>query len=246
MVIYKTTNLINGKYYTGKNATNNPKYLGSGIKLERAIKKYGKENFKREILEDSIQTTELLNEREIYWIKELNATDDSVGYNIALGGDGGDLITNHPNKNEVLKNIRAANEKTARNPETRRKKSEASKRLWENENHRKLISEKMKGRKITWKDKIGATNKKKYAENPPVITEETKQKLRDKMTGHEFKSYSPDVEARICELYSECGPKRMSKKLSNEGVEISPYKIITILKKHKIYQKGRKKRPELK
>ena len=39
MVIYKTTNLINGKYYIGKDIHNNPKYLGSGIALRKAIEK---------------------------------------------------------------------------------------------------------------------------------------------------------------------------------------------------------------
>jgi len=45
--IYKTTNLINGKIYIGQSFKHNCKYLGSGIFLKRAIKKYGIENFRR-------------------------------------------------------------------------------------------------------------------------------------------------------------------------------------------------------
>jgi hypothetical protein len=30
MIIYKTTNLINGRFYVGSDKYNNPKYLGSG------------------------------------------------------------------------------------------------------------------------------------------------------------------------------------------------------------------------
>lgn len=89
MIIYKTTNEINGKFYVGKDTFNNPNYLGSGIKLKRAIKKYGRCNFKKEIIEycDSLLK---LNEREIYWINKLNSI--KCGYNISEGGDGGNTI----------------------------------------------------------------------------------------------------------------------------------------------------------
>ena len=54
MYIYKTTNLINGKIYIGQSIRKFSKsYLGSGVKILNAIKKYGKENFKVEILEDN-------------------------------------------------------------------------------------------------------------------------------------------------------------------------------------------------
>ena len=47
-----TTNLINNKKYIGMHyGSEDDDYLGSGKLLTRAIKKYGKENFKREILE---------------------------------------------------------------------------------------------------------------------------------------------------------------------------------------------------
>ena len=50
--VYITTNKINGKFYIGKHSTDNlnDNYLGSGIMLNKAIKKYGKEKFKQRIL----------------------------------------------------------------------------------------------------------------------------------------------------------------------------------------------------
>ena len=44
MVIYKTTNLVNGKSYVGMDSKNDPNYLGSGKLLKRAVKKYGRES----------------------------------------------------------------------------------------------------------------------------------------------------------------------------------------------------------
>ncbi len=42
MIIYITTNLLNGKKYIGKDEKNNPSYLGSGKLLKLAINKHGK------------------------------------------------------------------------------------------------------------------------------------------------------------------------------------------------------------
>ena len=67
MIIYKTTNLINGKIYIGQDSKNDPKYIGSGYLLIKSIKKYGKNNFKKEILE-ICQNKFDLNIREIFWI----------------------------------------------------------------------------------------------------------------------------------------------------------------------------------
>ena len=100
-IIYKTTNRINGKIYVGQDKNCNPNYKGSGILLHRAISKYGWDNFVKETLE-VCQSKEELNLREQFWIKELNARDKTVGYNISAGGSGGDTISSHPDKHLII------------------------------------------------------------------------------------------------------------------------------------------------
>ena len=93
--IYITTNLINQKRYIGKHHGElDDDYLGSGTLLKRAIEKYGKQNFKKDILYISQSDQEnSLKEKE--FIKAFNATTDPSFYNIHEGGDGGNTIAGY-------------------------------------------------------------------------------------------------------------------------------------------------------
>lgn len=90
-ILYKTTNLINGKYYFGVHHLNpNYKYdyyLGSGSMLRRAIKKYGRLSFLREDLE-YFETQEEAYAREAEIVTEALVTDPMC-YNEKMGGKGG-------------------------------------------------------------------------------------------------------------------------------------------------------------
>lgn len=88
MIVYITTNIINGKKYIGKDVANRKYYLGSGKALRLAISKYGKENFIKEILAE-VSTQEELMEMEKYYIDYYNACNSVLFYNIAQGGLGG-------------------------------------------------------------------------------------------------------------------------------------------------------------
>ena len=100
-LVYKTTNLVNGKIYIGKHETDNldDGYLGSGNLLRRAIKKYGEENFKREILFEC-STIEEMNAKEAELVNEEFLKRDDV-YNIKLGGNGGFDYINETHRNTV-------------------------------------------------------------------------------------------------------------------------------------------------
>ncbi len=85
--LYKTTNLMNNKYYYGIHSTNNLEdgYLGSGTYLKRSIRKYGKDNFKREIIK-MFDTREELVQAEIEIITE-DILRDSQNMNCQFGGE---------------------------------------------------------------------------------------------------------------------------------------------------------------
>jgi len=89
MYIYKITCLINNKIYIGqciKNKEKTKNYFGSGYIISKAINKYGKDKFKKEILFECNNINEL-NDAEIYYIKKYNSTNKSIGYNIRSGGN---------------------------------------------------------------------------------------------------------------------------------------------------------------
>lgn len=87
--VYKTTNLINGKYYIGVHKTSNPydDYIGSGKYLKRAIEKYGRENFTKEII-DIFETPEEAFELESQLVT-FELIESKESYNLKEGGQGG-------------------------------------------------------------------------------------------------------------------------------------------------------------
>ena len=87
--IYKTTNLLNNRYYIGMHSTNNINdgYIGSGKKLRNSINKYGIENFTCEILEFLPDRNSLAN-REKELVNE-DILKDPQCMNLIIGGKGG-------------------------------------------------------------------------------------------------------------------------------------------------------------
>tara|TARA_R110000796_G_C14367699_1_gene413604 strand:+ start:54 stop:716 length:663 start_codon:yes stop_codon:yes gene_type:complete len=80
MVIYLTTNLTNGRKYIGKDRNNLKSYLGGGTGIRKAIKKYGRVNFKKEILE-TCSSIEELSIKEIEYLIKYDACNNPLFYN---------------------------------------------------------------------------------------------------------------------------------------------------------------------
>lgn len=88
-LIYQIRNKLNGMIYIGKHTTKrkNDSYMGSGLRIQYAIKKYGIENFEKTILFECASAEEM-NAKEAEIVNEDFIARDDV-YNIKLGGDGG-------------------------------------------------------------------------------------------------------------------------------------------------------------
>jgi len=153
-LIYKTTCSVNNKIYVGQHIQHETLsfdgYYGSGSALGLSIKKYGTSAFEREIIE--FAAPPYVNEREIFWIDCLSATDRDIGYNISKGGLGANYDIfglNNPNygnnwsdeQKEQLRQQRLGHKQSKETIEKRRLKNIGKKRsdVFVVENKRRMI-----------------------------------------------------------------------------------------------------------
>lgn len=113
-LVYKITCKINNKIYIGQTCqslhTRLLKHFSKEkenvqTKLYRAIKKYGKENFSIELIEE-VSSQEELNIREFYWINIYDAVSNGYNTKNSIGKCGGDTLSNHPLRESICEKIR--------------------------------------------------------------------------------------------------------------------------------------------
>lgn len=165
--IYKTTNLVNGKFYIGKHQTSNldDGYLGSGRILKKAIEKYGVDNFHKEILY-ICETEKQMNTLE----KILVVPDIETNYNLTKGGKGSFFYANKvctPEDKKIHQNRQIFLDKI--------KNDKEFKQIW---------IDNLKKAAIKSAPKNSATNKKRFAEGAvnPFKDKSHTQEYKDKMS----------------------------------------------------------------
>lgn len=227
MIIYKTTNLINGKIYVGRDAKNNPNYLGSGKHYKRAEKKYGKENFRKAIIDSDEDFNELCA-KEIFWVDFYDARNPIVGYNILPGGPAGGATRNGmKNSEEMNRKIGKANAIALTGkklPSEHKKKISAATKGENNPMYGKHHSEET--RQVLRIANSGKNNPMYGKNNPNAVAamiaarigkrlpEETKQKLRIASTGENNPQKRP--EQRIATSIRTSGQNNPMSKTNKE------------------------------
>lgn len=144
--VYITENLLSGRKYIGQKQGNfDPTYLGSGVAIKCAVRKYGKENFTVTVM-GYAKSRQELNDLERHYISTHDAAYDSSYYNIATGGD----AWGSPHSTETRMKIsqatqgRAAPNKGKPNPEARRRMREHN--PMHNPDVSQKVAQKLRGR----------------------------------------------------------------------------------------------------
>lgn len=211
--VYKTTDLTNGKIYVGQHKSDKfegDDYVGSGLIINNIKKKCLADNesinkrLKVELLEEAYDKEDL-DQKEKYWIMTLNAQDKDIGYNIAAGGNGGDILSclSDDEKKDRNEKISSALRGHTFDQKTLDKISEKAKQCWNDPEfvqRRKIIDEQK------WADPV---NKQKHLESVRKYHQENKDAVRKSLQQRQHQLWKDEgyrkkqSEARKTEEYQK-------------------------------------------
>src|SRR5208283_2017862 len=214
MIIYSATNINNNKIYIGQSQQSLEKRWKNHLRdynrndknthFYNAIRKYGTECWKVEVLEE-VNNIELLNEAEMKWIEHYDTFNRDKGYNSTSGGDNGYIMSEETkekikqalNTSETKEKIKEKRKLQIFTEETKEKMRQAH--LGENnhffgKNHTEEAKEK---NRIAHLGKTGKHH-----------SEETKEKMRQARLG---KKLTEETKQKISESKKNCVPWNKSK-----------------------------------
>ena len=200
--IYKITNKLNGKVYIGQSIDIDTRWrqhinAKDNYAIHNAIKKYGKENFKFEVLLECPE--DMLN----VWERDMIALYDCIspnGYNLTEGGEGYQCseetrlkmsrakkgIKKGPPSIETKKKISESNKGKHRSEEARLKMSNIRKGIPRSEEFKRKISNAQKGKYLSEEHKRKISESMKGKKHQPLSAEH-KRKLSDAKKGRHWK-----------------------------------------------------------
>ena len=155
--IYLITNKVNGKKYVGQSIDIERRWKShiiaskkSELLIYRAMRKYGIDNFDFSILEEC--SVDKLDEREIYWISELDTYNN--GYNMTIGGEGHSLYLDPKEREQKKKEVARRSGKKYRDSHKEERRELQRKYRKNNPDYVKKWEEKHKEeRTIMWRER---------------------------------------------------------------------------------------------
>lgn len=113
-IVYKTVNIITDQYYIGVHNDTDPSYFGSGVRIKRSVKKYGRKNFTRITLYDNLTEDAAFGlERSLLE----SCLTDPLCLNLGDGGKGGSNFKGKTHSEDTKRRISQANSRP-RGPKT--------------------------------------------------------------------------------------------------------------------------------
>jgi group I intron endonuclease len=192
-IVYKHTNLHNGKVYIGITSTDVKKRWGNGSGYLKtpvfwnAIQKYGWNSFSHEILFDNLSQEEA-EQKEIELIALYKSNHRDFGYNVQNGGS-----TSGKHSLETRMKISESNKGKSLSPEARERISNTLKGRKMPLEVRQKISDSLKGEKSYWYGKESPNKgrkatpeeiqRKSEAHKGKILSEETKHKISESLKG---------------------------------------------------------------
>ena len=212
--IYRITNIVNGKTYIGQHKYKelNDDYMGSGKLLYKAKKKYGIENFKKEILVFNVVKKEHADLLEKTFIaSERKKVGKKNCYNITDGGSGG----SGPISEETKRKMSESGKGKHLSEETKKKMSEAKKGKTFSKEHKKKMSEAHKGllKGKHWK-----------------LSDETKRKISEARKGRSSwikgKHHSEEVKRKMSEVHKGKKLLEETKRKISKSIKGKHWKLV--------------------
>ena len=191
--LYKITNLVNGKIYIGVHRTENldDGYMGSGASIKAAIKKHGRDNFNKEILQ-LFDNEEAMFEAEAFIVNSDFVTSSET-YNLITGGLGGSS-ENGKFIGSWYRNKMATDPEF--NAEMCKRISERSKRL---EEEGRMFPNGTRGNWKRRKNSPETRQKLSIANTGKKHSEETKRKISEAQVGKPRKMHSEESKKKMSE-----------------------------------------------
>ena len=227
-IIYRATNVINGKCYIGQTVHSLAKRIsghlnisncGAETAFHKAIRKYDIDSFKWEVLCECLSREEL-NAQEIFFIKKYNAYGNG-GYNMSYGGESNDGWVP---SDTTIENFKKASKKRWAKKSEREKTSCAVKKLYkDNPKLREYINNKI--RKITQSEEY---KKKKSEEARKRWQKEDYRNKRLKLAQN--KGYRKRLSSSIKKSWANDDERRkntsiLMKKLRKKDIDVIKEKV---------------------